>query len=74
MTIKTKYKFGDTLYIKNDPEQSEYFLVGLIARPSGILYELSFLGEILIVNEFEISETKDPLKTMGIDKEEEENG
>jgi len=74
MTIKSKYKFGDILYIKNDPDQSEYFFVGLVARPSGILYELSFLGEILTVNEFEISEVKDPLKMMGIDKEEEENG
>lgn len=66
-TIKCKYKFGDTLYIKNDPEQNPYMFVGLIHRPTGIIYEISFVGEVSEVYDFETSETKDQFMTLGIE-------
>lgn len=72
--IKCKYKFGDILYIRTDPEQRGHMLVGIIARPTGLLYELSFSGEVIEVYDFETSETKDPLVTMGIDQKDEDGG
>jgi hypothetical protein len=72
-TVKTKYKYGDILYIKNDPDQNGYFFVGLIGRSSGTFYELSFLGELVEVYDFEVSDEKDTLKTLGVDKNESED-
>lgn len=71
-TVKSKYKYGDILYIKNDPEQNGYFFVGIIGRPAGVYYELSLLGEIVEVCDFEVSDEKDTLKTLGVDKNESE--
>jgi hypothetical protein len=74
--IKTKYKFGDILYIKTDPEQDENTLIAIIQEPGALAYRLRcYDGEILEVYEFEVSDTKDPLKSMGLDsKDVEEDG
>lgn len=76
MVIKTKYKFGDILYLKTDPEQYANILIAVIQEPGALVYRLrSFDGDILEVYEFEVSDTKDPLKLMGLDsKEDEEDG
>lgn len=73
--IKSKYKYGDIVYIKNDPEQKGYFLTGIIGRPGGMSYELSYLGEVINVCDFEVSDTKDELTLLGLDKKDtEEDG
>ena len=64
MVIKTKHKFGDTLFIKNDPSQLEYTLIGVIQRPGAMSYELSYLGDVVEVYDFEVSDTKDVLKQL----------
>jgi hypothetical protein len=76
MVIKTKYKFGDILYLKTDPEQTEHTLIAVIQEPGSLVYRLRDIGaETVEVYEFEVSDTKDPLKSMGIDsKEVEEDG
>lgn len=71
MTIKTKFKFGDSVYVKNDSAQIEYLLVGVIQRPGSLSYELSYLGDIIEVYEFEVSDTKDILKSLDIPNTEE---
>lgn len=71
MVIKVNKKFGDSLYIINDPNQLEYILVGIICRPGSISYELSYLGEIIELYDFEVSDTKDVLRTLLDDKNEE---
>ena len=74
MVIKTKYKFGDIFYLKNDVEQLEYLLIAVIAEPGGLSFRLRTPeADIVEVYEFEVSEEKDPLKTMGLDKKEGEN-
>ena len=70
MTIKAKYDFGDSLYIKHDPEQREYELIGIVVRPGNIAYELSYLGEIIEMYDFQISDTRDEVKLLGLDKKE----
>lgn len=72
MVIKTKFKFGDSVYVKNDPAQLEYHLIGVIQRPSGMLYELSYLGDIIELYEFEVSDSKDILKALDVDKNDED--
>jgi hypothetical protein len=73
MIIKTKYKFGDVLFLKTDPEQSETTLIAVIQEPGALVYRLRDINnEIIEVYEFEVSEVRDPLKTMGIDPEPEE--
>jgi hypothetical protein len=69
MTIKTKHSFGDIVYIKHDPEQKGYEVVGIKANPGSILIELDYLGDIIEVYEFQISGDKDVLKSLtSIDK------
>lgn len=72
MTVKSKYKFGDTVYVINDPEQKDFILVGMVVRPGSISYELSYLGDSIELYDFEVSDTKDVLKALlRTDKEEE---
>lgn len=70
MTVKTKFSFGDPVYIKHDPEQHEYELIGVIVRPGSIAYELSFLGEIIEMYDFQVSDTRDEVKVLGLTQKE----
>jgi len=75
MIIKTKYKFGDILYLKTDPEQTENTLIAVIQEPGALAYRLRDIsGEIMEVYDFEVSEIRDPFKSMGIDKTDIEDG
>lgn len=71
MNIKTKLELGDILYFKNDPEQREFILIGVIARPGCIVLELRYDGDLIEAYEFEVSKEKDDLKSMGLDSKEE---
>lgn len=64
MVIKTKYNFADIVYIKHDPEQKGYEVVGIRATPGAIMIELDYLGEIIEVYEFQISVNKDVLMSL----------
>lgn len=71
MVIKTKYKFGDILYLKVDPEQYEYMIIGIIQEPGNLSFRLRGRdGEVLEAYDFELSDSKDELKTMGLKKQE----
>lgn len=73
MIVKSKYDFGDIVYIKNDPEQDEYFVTGVVGRPSGIvLLKLDFCGTEFEIYEFEVSKEINRLKIMGVNKEDED--
>lgn len=54
--IKTDLNFGDTFYIKNDPDQFEYILVGVIVTPGNQMkFRLSLLGDLVEVFDYECS-------------------
>lgn len=72
MTIKIQHDFGDIVYIKNDPDQNEYEIVGFWVRPGAIVLELDRLGETIDVYEFQISTDRDMKKVLGLDKKREE--
>ena len=65
MTIKTKYNFGDTVYIINDPKQKPYIIVGLTVKPGGaILFDIDYGGDVKEMYEFQISAEKDVVATL----------
>lgn len=41
MRIRTKYDFGDTVYLKTDGDQSPRMVTGVILSPGQVMYELS---------------------------------
>lgn len=41
MLIDTKFKIGDSVYLKTDDEQQKRLVTGYTIRPSGIMYLLS---------------------------------
>lgn len=66
MPIKydTKESWGATYYLKNDPEQLEHCLVGIILLPGKPKLMLSHQGIICEVYEFETSKEPDMLKKL----------
>lgn len=60
--IKTDLEFGQTWYIKNDPDQFEHKLVGIIILPGNqFKFRLSYLGDQTEVYDFECSTERSPI-------------
>lgn len=56
MKISTTYNIGDIVYIRNDPKQKPYDIVGMQIKPGGIiLYDLDYMGVTLEMYDFQIS-------------------
>lgn len=61
--IKTDLEFGDVFYLKNDPEQMEHVLVGVLFLPGNQLkFQLSYMGDVCTVWDFETSKDRDMTK------------
>ena len=72
MKVDIDYKFGQSLYIKSDPEQIEYLLNRIILEPKGRL-SLELLhpdGSLFEILEMHLSKQKDILKASGVDNSE----
>lgn len=68
--VKTDLEFGQSFYIKNDPEQLEHLLVGVIILSGDkggtqLKFLLSHLGQTCEVWDYEVSPTCDMIKRMG---------
>lgn len=71
--IKTDLEWGQSFYVKNDPDQYEHKLVGIvIVPPNQLKFRLSYLGDVFELFDFECSTTKDINKTLDIPESEEE--
>jgi len=66
MEIKTKYGFGDLLFLKTDPEQLSRIVTGVNIYPSGIVYVLSLGANVSYHYEIEVTPKKDELKALGL--------
>lgn len=70
ISVRTDLEYGDIWFIKNDPEQREFQLVGLQIRYGGkegknqIAFILDYMGEEYIVYDFQCSKEKDVMKTI----------
>jgi hypothetical protein len=72
--IKTDLEFGDVFYMKNDPDQTEHLLVGIIICPGNqFKFQLSYLGDVCTVWDFETSRTRDQNKIMDIPVKEDDD-
>lgn len=73
MKIDIPYKFGQSVYLKNDLEQHEYLINRIILEPGRkvVLELMNGIGEFIEVQENLIRPEKDVLKTLDINKKEE---
>ena len=58
------FDIGDTVYLKTDPDQSERLVTGLRVRENGVIYDIAFGINESLHYAFELSKTRDLLKTM----------
>jgi len=75
MKIDLDYKFGQIIYLRNDPEQIEYLLSRIFLGQKGLIsLELfdGIAGVCFEVAEIFTSKVKDVLKASGIEKKDEE--
>lgn len=56
--------YGRIYYLRNDPAQREYILVGYSLRPGSKVLVLSYMGEETEAYDCECSEQRDALKYM----------
>jgi hypothetical protein len=77
MPIKAEldYKWGQPIFLKNDPEQAEYRLHRIILEQKGLItLELfSPMAEIIEVSEIHTTKERDDVKAMGGKKENEDD-
>jgi hypothetical protein len=73
MKVEIDYKHGQAIYLKHDPEQSEYRLNRIILGQKNLitLELLNSEGELIEVDEIHCNNKKDVLKASGIDEPEE---
>lgn len=74
MKIDIDYKFGQAIFLKNDPEQMEYLLSRIILEPKGRL-TLEIMapdGEFMEIPELLTTKERDMTKTLGIENKEED--
>lgn len=74
MKIEIPYKFGQSVYLKNDPEQSEFLLNRIILCQKGVIILEVFGndGEFFEVPEIMATSEPDQTKILGLDKKEED--
>lgn len=62
MSIRAKFNFEQTVYLKTDPEQLPSLVTGIVYRPEGYVeYFISNGAEEILVREFEIQAEKNIL-------------
>ena len=66
--LVSKFKHGQIVYLKIDPEQVPRMVTGWMVRPEHILYHLTGTDYETTHYAIEISTEKDELKSLGIDK------
>ena len=74
MKVDIPYKFGQSIFLKNDIEQIEYLLSRIILESKGriVLELMTPIGEYIEVSEMMVRVDKDILKTLNAEKKEEE--
>jgi hypothetical protein len=71
--VDLDYKFGQILWLKNDPEQQEYLINRIILEKGRVVFELfTPLGEYVEVPEFMITKERDELKAAGVTRKDED--
>jgi hypothetical protein len=66
--VKIDFEFGDTAYLKDDPEQCAMSFVGFTGRPGSIKYILDYMGIEYEVYDFLVTKEPDLVKKFAPDK------
>ena len=69
MTINNKYQIGETVYLRTDFDQKPYYITQIHIYTGGFSYSLFSNGYDTGAYEFEISNVKDSLLSLGIEKQ-----
>lgn len=69
MKVEIDYKFGQIVYLKNDPDQMEHLITRFILPPKGVLILELFTPtqEYIEVWEGIVTTERDKLKLMALD-------
>lgn len=65
---EVKFRIGQFVFLRTDPEQVERLVVGYIVRATGILYEVAYLNHVEDCYDIQLSATRDEVKRLGVDK------
>lgn len=63
LKFAVEYEIGQTVYIRNDPDQHERVVIGYRIAPNQVYYELAHKTDTSSHFDFELSADKDVLKT-----------
>lgn len=66
MEIDNKFNIEETVYLITDPEQMLHIVTGIIIRPYGLMYEVSYSGGSMDYYGFELSKERDMMKALDI--------
>jgi hypothetical protein len=67
MKNETEYKCGESVYLRNDPEQNEYLIdeIHLLPKNVIVLQLLSPLGDYIPVQSINVSKERNMEKVLG---------
>lgn len=73
ISLKTDLEWGDVFYLKNDADQFEHLLIGVVIMPGKqVKLQLSYMGEVIEVWDFECSKERDTEKMLSIQPKEDD--
>lgn len=72
MIVENKYDIGSLVYLKTDPDQRQRMITQISVTQCGVRYCLSCGQTDTWHYDIEISESKDILKTVGVERRESE--
>ena len=58
------FEIGEIAFLRTDIDQRERLVTGVLIRPGGVMYELSYGSENSYHYDFEISKKRDTLKSL----------
>lgn len=68
-TFECRFTFGDIVFMRTDPEQREWIVSEIEFRPGNVVYHISHVDVSVCVYDFEVTDTIDQTKRLGISGE-----
>lgn len=63
-TYKTDLEYGQSCWVKNDHDQYEWILIGIITLDTGIMFRIKWMNEIMEVYDYEVLWDRGELKEV----------
>jgi len=73
MKVTIPFEYGQSIYMKDDPDQTSCTVIGFVLEPNkNLKLRLSYMGDIYEVYDFEVSKSPSDLKRLDINLDEED--